>query len=292
MNRATRNKLVLFIMISLIVLMLTGCEPQSYNEDELNTLQSEGRQKVEEWFKSNNIDADLKECDVVETNYGTDPEPGALTDAVSGTFISDGKTHNYLFVTGTNKMYVDDLMEEAEEITGTMYGDGLGLKDYKIDKVEYLLFNIECTGYENNKNEDILEENSIEFISRAMIPFDVNENSIKDYLEKEYQNTDFGKDAKISLISEDDINVENLNLGYISNHPNHIIDIYNKDRSKRIRIGVDKTSYNEKFEGSGYINVTVSNHEKKTDNNGDEYMEYVIDSFYSYELNTLKLVEH
>lgn len=187
----------LSILCLLILTFVTGCMPSLYSKKQGDALYNNLTAKVDDWFEDNLPDASVDSYKIepgfVDTNDNTTYIFGnTLSEAMYGNYMLDGETHHYFYVPSSNKMYTDDLSDEALVIATDIYISGLGFSSSELLDPEENLMSDEKLYSEissmisynliydsdDDGNLDTFPSNKYQ----PYLPYDVTSENVDDYV--------------------------------------------------------------------------------------------------------------
>lgn len=101
--------LMLVLMLAIPLLLLSGCMPGDYSDELLKTTEKEYLDKGKAWFDENM--PEVKSL-VMEYRYNG----SSLTDSLTGSYKSGGKTVKYMLMPDSGDLYTDELMPKLTEM--------------------------------------------------------------------------------------------------------------------------------------------------------------------------------
>ena len=210
MKNSIKRKLS-FILIYTLLFPLTACIPHYYTEEEEEYLEKKGDTVVSEWFKNHEPTATYSDP-MLNYDYNT----YGLSDVYYGSYTIDGETYSYVYVSGSDEMYSDRLLELASETAARKYAEGLGISYIESEFSDSLMIPIKYTAIYDKGNGQILEEAEDCF---AALPYDMKEDEIDDYLDEIFNNSSITSNSLIKYTCADaHINKNMIDLDFIRTH--------------------------------------------------------------------------
>lgn len=103
-------KKVIFILLLLTALLLSGCMPGDYSDELLKATKKEYLAKGEAWFDENLPSAKVQVMDYVYNG-------SSLSDALKGSYKTNGKLVKYMLMPDSGELYTNELYPElADEV--------------------------------------------------------------------------------------------------------------------------------------------------------------------------------
>ncbi len=199
LKQETKKRLLLLgiILLSLSVLLCTGCERQRYKDEDAEAVTQRGREIIQAWIEEKLPGAEILtvDCDVFQYPSG----PSYLTGYVNGTVASGSDRIEFTVNTQTGQVYFVSDMEEFAELAREFIYEAMSLED-PISVREYEVLLELPNAYEGKRSSETLGDTTFtSWVLPAEIALLLSDG------------TEEGKDAVVSYIRTPE-NRDALNL--------------------------------------------------------------------------------
>ena len=290
--------------------------PSLYSKKQGDALYNNLTAKVDDWFEDNLPDASVDSYEI-ETGFvnindnNTYVSGSTLSEAMYGNYMLDGKTHHYFYVPSSNKMYTDDLIDEALVIATDIYISGLGFSSSELlDPEENLmpdegLYSDISSMISYNLIYDSDDDGYLDafpsYEYQHYLPYDVTSENVDDYVKTHLAEGTL-RASGITVVLDRNIELGELRLNILRECPGFDSSIiYTRDSSSSTSAATSSdAAANESYDdiNNKTINICVSDRNKSAANTSTASDTSAATSagmskshVYVYDMKTLRLIK-
>ena len=188
------------------VCLFSGCTPQYYTEEDIQKLTEEGTAAIEAWLAENEPGAKATDIKVLKA-LGFLDEGHGLSDALELKVVSGDLVSKRIFVTGTGRMYRDDLHELCDETTAELLAEKLGFGGNKAFLNGSPILEIPAREFVDRRQNGKFKIYSSTGMAYQMLPYEVTEENLENYVRNALQSRELSVDRlKLTIeLSEGDV---------------------------------------------------------------------------------------
>ena len=268
-----KKNILLVLITCVMMLLLSGCIPDEYTQEEKEKREKEGKAETEAWFSENLPNAKLNQSEIIAEHW--------LYGATKGYYELDGESYQYIFEYNDKALYDDRHSDELKNTLGELYAEKLGLRDYEVKSVHFY-YEMPCVIYEDEERSGNVEVVDSMISYNNYLPYDFEMESIDDSIydllntdsklrELQFEYTVEEKDLDASLVDLDflfDNHVSDFNFDITSSKDDSYIAIFNVEsgsEESKNKLGIVKGEY---------VTVEMENGTKRHENKRKHYWEY------------------
>ena len=164
-----------------VACLFTGCTPQYYTEEDVRKLTEEGTEAIEKWLAENEPGAKATDITVLKA-LGFLDEGHGLSDALEFTVVSGDTVSKRIFVTGTGRMYRDDLHELCTATVAKVLAENLGFGGNNAVLNGSAILEIPARELEDRKENGKFEIYNRTGMGFEMLPYEVTEENLEEFV--------------------------------------------------------------------------------------------------------------
>lgn len=164
-----------------VACLFTGCTPQYYTEEDIRKLTEEGTEAIEKWLAENEPGAKATDIKLLKA-LGFLDEGHGLSDALEFTVVSGDTVSKRIFVTGTGRMYRDDLHELCTATVAKVLAENLGFGGNNAVLNGSAILEIPARELEDRKENGKFEIYNRTGMGFEMLPYEVTEENLEEFV--------------------------------------------------------------------------------------------------------------